>query len=82
MGIRPAVDLPVRVTLGVEALTDEKAVSPVEGERFLTVYDQPSGSPVAWSGSAEIKNIGSASRNSGQVSALLHGRIEWSFAAD
>lgn len=82
MSLRLPVSLPVGVTLGVEAFTDEKAVSLVEGEQFLTVYDQPSGRPGAWSGSAEIKGLGSASHNSEQVSAPLHGRIVWSFAAD
>ncbi|ATN35569.1 hypothetical protein ACO34A_17330 [Rhizobium sp. ACO-34A] len=82
MSLRLPVSLPVGVTLGVEAFTDEKAVSLVEGERFLTVYDQPSDSPGEWAGSAEISGVGSASHNAGQVSAPLHGRIEWNFVIE
>ncbi len=82
MSLRLPVSLPVGITLGVEAFTDEKAVSLVEGEQFLTLYDQPSGSPGAWSGSAEIRSVGSASHNSGQVSAVLHGRLEWHLTID
>lgn len=73
----PAAKLDVPVTLGPTAFTDETSTPLAEGVQTLELIDQPTGG--TWSGMAEVK-LGSASHNSGQVSAPLKGRVTWSFS--
>lgn len=75
----PAAKLPVPVTLGAGAFTDERAVSAIEGLQAIELFGQPAGNGEAWSGAADV-SAGSVSHNSGQVSAPLKGRVEWRFS--
>lgn len=76
----PLGSISVPVTLGPGAFTDEGAVAFVEGRGTLELVNQaPAGGE--WTGAADV-TIGSASHNSGQVSAALSGRVSWSLSMD
>jgi hypothetical protein len=67
----------VPVSMGPGAFTNERSVAFVEGRDTFELLDQPSARDDAWSGSAAIEKVGSASHNSGQVVVGLSGRISW-----
>lgn len=73
----PAAKLSVPVTLGPGGFTDERSVPLIEGVQTIELFDQPAGRDGAWSGVAELAELGSASHNSGQVVAPLKARIVW-----
>jgi hypothetical protein len=76
----PAAKLDVPVRLGPTAFTDETSVLLIEGAQTIELLDQPAGRDGAWSGVAELAELGSASHNAGQVVAPLKARIVWRFS--
>lgn len=69
--------LPVPVTLGPGAFTDESSTAFAEGEGPLELLSQATTGGKVLTGSTGIE-YGSASHNSGQVSAALSGKLSWS----
>jgi hypothetical protein len=76
----PAARLDVPVSLSAGGFTDETSTLLIEGIQSIELIDQPAGRDGAWTGVAEIGQLGSASHNSGQVVAPLRARISWSFS--
>ncbi len=77
----PTGGLMVPVTLTGHAFTDETSVPLIEGQRLLELLDQPVTDGVL-GGQITLEQLGSASHNSGQVSAPLRATITWHFQPD
>lgn len=73
----PVGRIGVPVSMGPTAFTHESSVPFAEGQGTLELMNQPSVQAGDWSGSTEVDSLGSASHNSGQVSAPLSGSIAW-----
>ncbi|MBE0580402.1 hypothetical protein [Devosia sp.] len=77
----PTGGLMVPVALTGHAFTDETSVALIEGQRLLDLPDQPAtGSGL--NGNTTLEKLGSASHNSGQVTAPLRATIAWRFRPD
>lgn len=78
----PAAKLDVPVMMGPGAFTNERSTPLIEGVQSIELLNQSAGRDGAWSGVAEIAQLGSASHNSGQVVAPLKARVVWRFVEE
>ena len=77
----PTGGLMVPVALTGHAFTDETSVALIEGQRLLDLPDQPVAGDGLY-GKTTLEKLGSASHNSGQVTAPLRATIAWRFRPD
>lgn len=77
----PLGSIAVPVIMGPGAFTHESGVAFAEGVAPLELIDQASAGDGSHTGSTAV-DLGSASHNSGQVTAALSGQLHWSLEVD